>query len=57
MPTKTRPITKFAAAVAQCAKESAVYGKCIAQDYNNVGKDKCAKEFLRLQQCYTVRYC
>jgi hypothetical protein len=24
-------------------------------DYNNVRKDKCAKEFLKLQQCYTVR--
>lgn len=24
-------------------------------DYNNVFKDKCLIEFLKLQQCYTVR--
>jgi NADH dehydrogenase [ubiquinone] 1 alpha subcomplex assembly factor 8 len=54
MPAKTRPIVKFAAAVAQCSKESAAYGKCIASDFNNISKDKCAKEFLKLQQCYTV---
>lgn len=69
MPTKTRPIEKFAAAVGRCSKEvihhldpgrktdlmySAVYGKCIVADYNNVQKDKYAAEFMKLQQCYTV---
>jgi NADH dehydrogenase [ubiquinone] 1 alpha subcomplex assembly factor 8 len=34
--------------------KSAAYGKCIAKDYNNVFKDKCLTEFLKLQQCYTV---
>lgn len=34
--------------------QSAVYGKCIVADYNNVQKDKCAAEFMKLQQCYTV---
>ncbi|RDI89146.1 hypothetical protein Vi05172_g515 [Venturia inaequalis] len=56
MPTKTRPIEKFAAAVGKCSKESAVYGKCIVADYNNVQKDKCAAEFIKLQQCYTAAY-
>jgi hypothetical protein len=54
-PPRTRPIEKFAAAVAKCSKESAVYGKCIVADYNNVSKDKCAAEFIKLQQCYMVR--
>jgi len=56
MPGRTRPIQKFAAAVAACAKESAAYGKCIVKDYNNVSKDKCLAEFLKLQQCYTAAY-
>ena len=34
--------------------ESAVYGKCIFADYNNVHKDMCAKEFLKLKECYLV---
>ncbi|QDS68268.1 hypothetical protein FKW77_010632 [Venturia effusa] len=37
-------------------EESAVYGKCIVADYNNVHKDKCAAEFFKLQQCYTAAY-
>lgn len=35
--------------------QSAAYGKCIVADYNNVKKDMCLKEFLRLQECYMVR--
>jgi hypothetical protein len=34
--------------------QSTAYGKCIVVDYNNVSKDKCLTEFLKLQQCYTV---
>ena len=34
--------------------QSAVYGKCIFADYNNVHKDMCAKEFMRLKECYLV---
>jgi hypothetical protein len=34
--------------------KSAVYGKCIVADYNNVRKDKCAEEFMRLKNCYIV---
>ncbi|KAF2675209.1 hypothetical protein BT63DRAFT_450194 [Microthyrium microscopicum] len=56
MKPRIRPIEKFAAAVAQCSKESANYGKCIAADYNNVSKDKCVNEFMKLQQCYTNAY-
>lgn len=72
MAGRTRPIEKFAAAVAKCSKEviltlghhsqrantsykSIEYGNCIVADYNNVRKDKCVKEFLKLQECYTVR--
>lgn len=31
-----------------------MYGKCIVADYNSVHKDKCAKEFLKLKDCYLV---
>jgi hypothetical protein len=71
MPSRIRPVEKFAAAVAHCSKEvchtlyiqdqslillqCTAYGKCIVADYNNVKKDKCVKEFLRLQECYVVR--
>ncbi|OCK81193.1 hypothetical protein K432DRAFT_404037 [Lepidopterella palustris CBS 459.81] len=56
MPTKTRPIEKFASAVAKCSAEGSVYGKCIVADYNNVHKDKCLAEFLRLKECYLAAY-
>ncbi|KAJ5618862.1 hypothetical protein N7510_002846 [Penicillium lagena] len=52
MPTKTRPVEKFAKATAKCATEAAAYGKCVVADYNSVHKDMCAKEFLRLKDCY-----
>jgi len=55
-PPRVRPIEKFAAAVASCTTESTAYGKCIVADYNNVSKDKCLTEFLKLQQCYTAAY-
>ncbi|KAF2137966.1 uncharacterized protein K452DRAFT_301354 [Aplosporella prunicola CBS 121167] len=51
-PARTRPIQKLAAASAKCSAESAVYGKCILADYNNVHKDMCLQEFLRLKDCY-----
>ncbi|XTI91446.1 hypothetical protein V2W45_1346044 [Cenococcum geophilum] len=54
MPNKSRPIEKFASAVAKCSKEGALYGKCIVADYNNVYKDKCLPEFLKLKNCYLV---
>ncbi|KAM5345584.1 hypothetical protein ACJ41O_011445 [Fusarium nematophilum] len=49
-----RPIQKFAKAVSQCSVEAAAYGKCIVADYNAVHKDKCAKEFMKLKDCYLV---
>ncbi|MCJ1390410.1 hypothetical protein MMC18_003269 [Xylographa bjoerkii] len=54
MPGRTRPIEKFAAAVARCSAEASTYGKCIVADYNNVHKDKCMTEFLRLKECYVA---
>ncbi|OCK90862.1 uncharacterized protein K441DRAFT_232683 [Cenococcum geophilum 1.58] len=54
MPNKSRPIEKFASAVAKCSKEGALYGKCIVADYNNVYKDKCLPEFLKLKNCYLL---
>lgn len=35
--------------------KSSIYGKCIFADYNNVYKDKCATEFMKLKECYLVR--
>ncbi|KAJ5131142.1 uncharacterized protein N7515_007181 [Penicillium bovifimosum] len=54
MPGKTRPVEKIAKATAQCSAEVAAYGKCVMTDYNSVHKDMCAKEFLRLKNCYLV---
>ncbi|MCJ1453274.1 hypothetical protein MMC28_003620 [Mycoblastus sanguinarius] len=54
MPGRTRPIEKFAQAVAKCSAEASTYGKCIAADYNAVYKDKCLTEFLKLKDCYTA---
>ncbi len=34
--------------------QAAVYGKCVVADYNSVHKDKCAKEFMKLKDCYLV---
>jgi hypothetical protein len=31
-----------------------MYGKCIFADYNNVHKNQCATEFMRLKDCYLV---
>jgi hypothetical protein len=31
-----------------------MYGKCIFTDYNNVHKNQCATEFMRLKECYLV---
>ncbi|RPA92858.1 hypothetical protein L873DRAFT_1778907 [Choiromyces venosus 120613-1] len=50
-PRPTRPIHKLASAVAKCSPEVSAYGKCIVADYNNVHKDKCLTEFLRLKEC------
>ncbi|CVL05895.1 uncharacterized protein FMAN_10476 [Fusarium mangiferae] len=51
---RARPIQKFAKAVSQCSVEATAYGQCIVADYNAVHKDKCAKEFMRLKDCYLV---
>ncbi|KAF2125941.1 hypothetical protein P153DRAFT_369931 [Dothidotthia symphoricarpi CBS 119687] len=56
MPPRTRPIDALASAAAKCSKESTVYGKCIFTDYNNVTKDKCAAEFMKLKSCYLAAY-
>ena len=36
-------------------KKGAVYGKCVAANYQNVSRDMCAKEFIALKDCYLVR--
>ncbi|KAF2249200.1 hypothetical protein BU26DRAFT_564861 [Trematosphaeria pertusa] len=36
--------------------KGAAYGKCIVADYNNVSKDKCVTEFLKLKQCFMEAY-
>ncbi|KAK4156371.1 hypothetical protein C8A00DRAFT_12708 [Chaetomidium leptoderma] len=52
MQPKARPIQRFAQSVSKCTADAAVYGKCIVADYNSVHKDKCAKEFMKLKNCY-----
>ncbi|EMD58810.1 hypothetical protein COCSADRAFT_165065 [Bipolaris sorokiniana ND90Pr] len=56
MPGRTRPIDKLATAAAKCSKESSLYGKCILADYNNVRKDMCINEFMKLKECYLKAY-
>jgi hypothetical protein len=51
---KPRPIQKFAAGVSQCGPQAAEYGKCVVADYNSVHKDQCAKEFMKLKDCFLV---
>lgn len=34
--------------------QGAAYGKCIVAEYQNVHKDMCAKEFMKLKNCYLV---
>ncbi|PGH09390.1 hypothetical protein AJ79_05702 [Helicocarpus griseus UAMH5409] len=51
---RTRPIEKFAKASAQCSAQATAYGKCIFADYTAVRKDMCAKEFMKLKDCYLV---
>lgn len=34
--------------------QAATYGKCIVADYNAVHKDMCAKEFMKLKDCFLV---
>ncbi|RAK73640.1 uncharacterized protein BO72DRAFT_436890 [Aspergillus fijiensis CBS 313.89] len=52
--TRTRPIEKFAKATAKCSAEAAAYGKCVVADYNAVHKDMCAREFMKLKDCFLV---
>jgi len=55
MPTiagRARPIEKFAAAAAKCSVEATVYGQCILNDYQSTYQDMCAKEFMKLKDCY-----
>lgn len=52
--THIRPVEKLAAALAKCAPESAIYGRCVVADFNSVSKDKCLNEFMRLKDCYMV---
>ncbi|EFQ90884.1 hypothetical protein PTT_12411 [Pyrenophora teres f. teres 0-1] len=54
MPGRTRPIDKLATAAAKCSTESSLYGKCIFADYNNVRKNMCTNEFMKLKECYLV---
>lgn len=34
--------------------QATAYGKCIVADYQSVHEDMCAKEFMRLKDCYLV---
>lgn len=34
--------------------QATAYGRCIVADYTAVHKDMCAKEFMRLKDCYLV---
>ncbi|KAL4869747.1 hypothetical protein BDV12DRAFT_71872 [Aspergillus spectabilis] len=39
----------------ECGLQAAAYGKCIVADYQGVHKDMCAKEFMKLKDCFLVR--
>lgn len=40
----------------KCCQATA-YGRCIFADYTTVQKDMCAKEFMKLKDCYLVIAC
>ncbi|PFH54944.1 hypothetical protein XA68_11520 [Ophiocordyceps unilateralis] len=48
---RTRNVRSLAAAAAQCSAEASDYGRCAVADFTTLGKDKCLKEFLKLEQC------
>ncbi|KAF2149267.1 hypothetical protein K461DRAFT_281624 [Myriangium duriaei CBS 260.36] len=52
MTARTSPLEKFGQAITKCAAEGAVYGKCVAAEYQNVRKDMCLQEFMKLKNCY-----
>jgi hypothetical protein len=51
----TKPQETFPRFDGLIISQSSVYGKCIFADYNNVHKNMCATEFLKLKECYLVR--
>ena len=36
--------------------QAVAYGKCIVADYQSVHQDMCAREFMRLKECYLVSF-
>lgn len=36
--------------------QAAAYGKCVVADYHSIHKDMCAKEFMKLKECFLVSY-
>lgn len=55
MTQKVRPASRLMLASAQCAEEGAIYGKCVASNYNNMSKDACQKEFLNFKACVSSK--
>ncbi|KEQ58872.1 uncharacterized protein M437DRAFT_88143 [Aureobasidium melanogenum CBS 110374] len=49
---RAKPLEKFITATSKCTVEGAAYGKCIVAEYQNVNKDMCAQEFMKLKNCY-----
>jgi hypothetical protein len=47
----TKQATRLMAAAAKCSTQSAAYGKCVASNYQNMGKDACLQEFMSLKGC------
>ncbi|KAF1349535.1 hypothetical protein BDV97DRAFT_421378 [Delphinella strobiligena] len=52
MSGRVKPLERFTLAVGKCSVEGAIYGKCVAAEYQNVRKDGCAQEFMKLKNCY-----
>ncbi|CAG5126818.1 unnamed protein product, partial [Candidula unifasciata] len=44
-------ILQYPEALARCAAQASIYGKCVASK-ENIGKSNCVKEFEALQECF-----
>ncbi|BFZ62457.1 hypothetical protein YB2330_003551 [Saitoella coloradoensis] len=48
-----KPLQRLASSISACSAQSAVYGKCVVVQYENIHKNACEKEFLAFKECVT----
>ncbi|KXN67805.1 hypothetical protein CONCODRAFT_19378 [Conidiobolus coronatus NRRL 28638] len=48
-------VSNLASGVAQCKEQSLLYGKCINENYYQVSKGLCSKEFELFKNCVQTK--